>query len=327
MPGIVGRYDGVLDAADAPQRLWRRAVADVQAGDLDDRPLYWARLKLGMARRDSQGREAMAVAERQSRGFDTASRGEAPDVLVTGFDPFHLDRDIAQSNPSGLAALALDGRVVAGARVRAAILPVRFGDFDAGIVEDLLAPLFSPAATVSNLRLVVTMSMGRDRFDLERFPGRRRSATQPDNGNVYTGASTTNPLPPPNLTGPEYLEFSLPAAAMQSAPGRWPVRDNRRVQTRRRGLIAPQTLEELAGETAVTGSGGGYLSNEIAYRCLLLRRRCNVDLAAGHLHTPALQGYDRAMERDIVAQVRRILEAAVTAIGPGRNPSMRPRNA
>ena len=31
------------------RRLWRRAVADVQSGHMDDRPLYWARLKLRRA--------------------------------------------------------------------------------------------------------------------------------------------------------------------------------------------------------------------------------------------------------------------------------------
>ena len=33
-------------------------------------------------------------------------------VLVTGFDPFTLDRDIRISNPSGATALALDGTVI-----------------------------------------------------------------------------------------------------------------------------------------------------------------------------------------------------------------------
>ena len=36
--------------------------------------------------------------------------------------------------------------------------------------------------------------MGRDHFDLERFPGRRRSSEAPDNAGVLTGASAAEAL-------------------------------------------------------------------------------------------------------------------------------------
>ena len=300
------RYDDVIAHGDGA-RLWAHAVADVQGGHCDDRALYWARLKL-LRRQREAGRDAESV-ERAARGFGAAFPNDAPTVLLTGFDPFHLDRNIAQGNPSGLAALALDGTVVAGTRIRTAILPVRFGDFDAGIVEDLLTPPFS-----AGLRLCLTVSMGRDAFDLERFPGRRRSAETPDNRNVTTGATPRHPLAPSGLDGPEFLEFSLPADVMARVAGPWQVRDNRRVVSVERGAVIADSLAGLGGDTSVAGSGGGYLSNEIAYRALLLRDRLGVSLRVGHLHTPRIDGYDEARERAMVDQIQRIVAAALRSI-------------
>ena len=304
MPALATRYDDVLDAPDAARRLWRRARDDVQQGIcFDDRPLYWARLKLLRRLRERRG---AAQAERDSRGFGCATVGERPIVLVTGFDPFHLPRDIAQSNPSGLAALALDGTTVAGSVVRSAVFPVRFADFDRGGVERALTPFFRRSP-----RLVLTISMGRDRFDLERFPGRRRSAPTLDNLGQQGGGSVAAPTPPANLHGPEFLEFSLPAASMKQAPGRWEVRDNRDVRTLERGAVTVRSLSALSADTAVEGSGGGFLSNEIAYRCLLLQQRLGARFPLGHLHVPAVRGYDEAVERAIVDQIKGILAAAL----------------
>lgn len=309
LPAVVARYDHLLAQSDAAEQLWQAAVTDVQSGHFDDRPLYWARLKLRrQALQEQRGTASLEAAERRSRGFrGTFAAGERK-VLVTGFDPFLLDRDISQSNPSGLAALALDNTVIEGARVRCAILPVRFEDFDAGIVEELLTPLFAAEPT-----LAVTISMGRDRFDLERFPGRRRSADKPDNRNLLGGGTATDPVPPPDVEGAEFLEFSLPAAAMTRVQGRWSVRDNRRVCSLQRGEITANSLADLTDDTAVNGSGGGYLSNEIAYRSLLLQQRLGVRFPLGHIHTPAVQGHDAADEKDMVEQIRALIAAALNA--------------
>lgn len=306
MPSVSGRYDDIARSGDGA-RLWRRAVADVQSGHMDDRPLYWARLKLRQALSDATGFDQ---AERLSRNLGPTFPSGVRRVLVTGFDPFHLDDVIEQSNPAGLVALALDGTTIAGAHVRTAILPVRFRDFDRGVVEELLRPVFQ-----RGLDLAVTISMGRDRFDLERFPGLRRSVETPDNTSAMTGASASNPLIPPNLAdtaAPEFLEFSLPAATMSSVAGRWPIRDNRHVTSLERGSFTVQTLKELAHDTAVRGSSGGYLSNEITYRSLLLQKRLGAEFPLGHLHTPALKGYDAELEGDIVGQIRRIIAAALS---------------
>ena len=313
LPDVTRRYRA-LDPQDAATQLWEAAVADVRGGHLDDRPLYWARLKLLS---EQPSRAARARAERLSRGWDFTFPPGETGVLLTGFDPFHLDRDIGQSNPSGVVALALHGTRIAGACVRAAILPVRFADFDRGAVEEWLTPAFS--GNCGALGMAMTISMGRDHFDLERFPGRRRSSQTPDNRGVYTGASPQSPLAPPGLAGPEFLEFSLPARAMCAATGRWQVRDNRRVETVERGTVVANILADIADCTAVAGSGGGFLSNEVAYRSLLLRAHFGRRFPLGHLHTPAMAGHDPALLTDLVAQVRRIVAAGVAASSTGEN--------
>lgn len=306
MPSVTGRYDDIVRSGDGAL-LWRRALADVQSGHMDDRPLYWARLKLRRALGEAT---AFDRAERLSRNFEPAYPPGVPRVLVTGFDPFHLDDMVEQSNPSGLVALALDGTTIAGAHVRTAILPVRFEDFDRGVVEELLRPVFQ-----RGLALAVTVSMGSDHFDLERFPGLRRSAETPDNTNALSGASASNPLVPPDLAGtaaPEFLEFSLPAAAMSAVKGRWEIHDNRRVSSVEHGTFKARALRELGRDTAVRGTSGGYLSNEITYRSLLLQKQLGVEFPLGHLHTPALSGHDAKLEGELVDQARRIIAAALS---------------
>ena len=172
-PSSNSRAQAIVGAA---AELWRQARSDVQAGAADDRALYWARLALRATVADNSPadelEQLLAIVELHTRGqADT----EFPDhartrVLITGFDPFHLDQDIEQSNPSGLAALKLDGTTLQignrSAHIEAATFPVRFDAFDNGMIEEF----FTPRYLHDQLALVVTVSMGRDAFDLERFP-------------------------------------------------------------------------------------------------------------------------------------------------------------
>ena len=311
---LIVASDPVRVASEAGTGLWRHAVDDVQGGFLDDRALYWGRLAAHRCLQEVGQAECGEVLERASRGLSEAAL-DGPTLLLAGFDPFHLDRDTSQSNPSGTVALALHGSVVEGANgqrltVQSAILPVRFADFDAGIVERLL----SERCAGGDVRMVVTVSMGRDAFDLERFPGRRRSSPNPDNERCLGGGTAEAPVVPQGLEGPEFMEFSLPAAAMATVGGRWAVRDNHRVATVARGSVEAESSADLAGETAVEGSGGGYLSNEVAYRMLLCAERLGLGVPLGHIHVPALRGHDAEWERDIVDQVQRMIAAGVCAI-------------
>jgi pyrrolidone-carboxylate peptidase len=116
--------------------------------------------------------------ERAARGLDDvafpATRGgRTVRVLVTGFDPFVFAGAPGPEtwNPSGAAALALDGKVIRvgglTVAIQAAVLPVDFDAFRTGIVERLVRD----AGAVDG---VVTVSMdasiaSRDQVRLEQF--------------------------------------------------------------------------------------------------------------------------------------------------------------
>ncbi|GGS20142.1 pyroglutamyl peptidase [Streptomyces griseoviridis] len=326
--------------------LWRRAVDRAQgrgpvAGDLpvdDDRPLYWARLGMtrevrglqpGFSLTERQRDRLLEALERTTRGQSDirlpGAEGGLKRVLVTGFDPFTLDRDIRISNPSGASALALDGTVIetaAGpARVETAVFPVRWDDFAAGEVERTLRPHLPKAD------LFMTVSQGRvGRFDVERTNGAWRGGFA-DNANVSrTGLA---PVSDP-ATQPQWTTTTLPYREIVAADtGRFPVYDNTSVTEIPAGGTGPVVRPDgpTPGSAARAGGGGDYLSNEIAYRATLLRDRLGLRdrVPGGHVHTPVLQfAPDDTTEvtdpefetnrRDIVGQVRGIVGVAVGAV-------------
>lgn len=307
-------------------RVWRQAVQQTQQGLVDDRPLYWQRLaSMQKLRKDCHHSNCKAKLDE----FDLSSRGiqdilfhknSGLRILITGFDPFALDREVTQTNPSGVLALQLDNRVLTNkktaqtAQLQAVIFPVRFADFDQGMVEQLLTPLMQNA----EVDVVITLSMGRDGFDLERFPGKRRATTATDNQNRTTGASATNPLLPlldgKPMLGPEFVEFSLPAQQLAQVQNPYPVVDNRQVSTLEDGQTSASSLAALTGKTAIAGSGGTYLSNEISYRSIALSQRLNVELPIGHIHLPRLTGYDKTTLLNISSQLQAMLRQAIPAL-------------
>ena len=323
--------------------LWRRAVDRAQGrgpagGDLsrdDDRPLYWARL--GMTRQVRTWEPGFRVSERQRAALldvlEQSSRGQTDirypgkgvrRILVTGFDPFTLDRDIRISNPSGASALALDGTVIetgeGPARVEAAVFPVRWDDFAAGAVERTLRPY------LPKVDLFTTVSQGRvGRFDVERTNGAWRGGF-PDNENM--SRTGTVPVADP-ASQPQWTTTTLPYAAIVAADtGRFPVYDHTEVTEIPAGGGDPVVRADgpTAGSTARAGGGGNYLSNEIAYRATLLRDRLGLHdtLPGGHVHTPVLEfGAGNTTEVtdpefvrnrvDIIDQVRAIVTVAADA--------------
>ena len=328
------------------KKLWEAAKRTVtEQAILDDRSLYWSRLSLTAYLRASQfavplsSNQRINLIERlenSSRGRDSIefTAGAVKKILVTGFDPFLLDKHIDQSNPSGIVALNLDGQTLtygqASAEIQTVIFPVRFEDFDAGEVEQLIEPLLK----TRQVDMIVTVSMGRTDFDLEHFPGRRRSSDSPDNLNIYSGGDETKPkIPLLNgavIEGPEFLEFSLPYRAMQRVildakqdanqqPGEatypypYLINDNRTITTLD-GTFEAKTLAELKGATAVRGSGGGYLSNEISYRSVRLARKYQPLIPTGHIHTPRLERYDAEQLKTISDQVAEMIRYAIIEI-------------
>jgi pyrrolidone-carboxylate peptidase len=327
--------------------LWRRAVDRAQGrgpagGDLsrdDDRPLYWARL--GMTREvrafepefglSAEQRTALlGELERTSRGQTAVRypRGKGVKrILVTGFDPFTLDRDVRISNPSGATALALDGTVIetadGPARIETAVFPVRWRDFADLTVERTLRPY------LPTVDLFATVSQGRaGRFDVERTNGAWRGGF-PDNENI--GTTGTIPVSDP-ASQPQWTTTTLPYRAIVAADtGRFHVYDNTSVTEIPAGGTGPVVRPDgpSEGSTARAGGGGNYLSNEIAYRATLLRDRLGLHevLPGGHVHTPVLQfgagNTDPATgtvtdpefvrnRLDIIDQVRAILNVAAS---------------
>jgi pyrrolidone-carboxylate peptidase len=61
----------------------------------------------------------------------------------------------------------------------------------------------------------------------------------------------------------------------------------------------------------VRGGGGGYLSNEISYRSIRLRNKLGSTIPTGHIHTPRMPAYDKAMLEKIAAQVTQMLRLAL----------------
>ncbi|MDG5804430.1 pyroglutamyl peptidase [Streptomyces ossamyceticus] len=332
-------------------RLWTRAVERAQGrgpagGDLsrdDDRPLYWARLGMtrevrewapGFGLSDARRASLLGRLEQASRGQDAISYPRSADgkglkrILVTGFDPFTLDRDIRISNPSGATALALDGTVIrtadGPARIETAVFPVRWQDFADGTVERTLR------GQLPRVDLFATVSQGRvGRFDIERTNGAWRGGF-PDNDDV--ARTETVPVTDP-ATQPQWTSTTLPyAGIVAAATGRFPVYDNTSVTEIPAGGTTAVVRPEgpTAGSTARAGGGGDYLSNEIAYRATLLRDRLGLHatLPGGHVHTPVLQfgagNTDPATgtvtdpefvrnRLDIIAQVRAIVGVAADA--------------
>jgi pyrrolidone-carboxylate peptidase len=316
------------------QKLWLDAKNKIKTSStFDDRPLYWSRLLASKTMRSTspsfspskqQLKNLLALFEHGSRGRMDLEYNQTTDkkILLTGFDPFLLDQHINQSNPSGIAALKFDGQVITykgiTAEINTVMIPVRYKDFDEGIIESLLAPYYA----LNNVDMIVTVSMGRTNFDLEHFPGKRRSVTAPDNLNVLSGGTKEKPiiskLHNKPLPGEEFVLISLPIEQMQRAKGSYKVNDNHKITSIGRSLKPearePYSLSQLDGHIAVSGSGGGYLSNEISYRSIRLRDQLNSNIPTGHIHTPRIEQFEPDTEAKIVEQIRSMLEMSLESI-------------
>lgn len=318
--------------------LWKAAVARAQSTKplahdaYDDRPLYWARLQLSTALRQWKPRFALSVHDRAQlvQRFDWASRGLSDAafpakpgvrrIAVTGFDPFQLTgTNVRRANPAGAAALQLDGREITTPQgkvvLQAAVLPVLWGGFDEGIVEQ-----FYGSALEQKPDAFVTISQGRPgKFDIERWAARWRGGSA-DNNNVgsYGSVPDAGGWPQPSN---EFIETSLPFQKMIDAgTGPFPVAFNRSFCEW--VVVGSQqdcrTDDPTPGRVAAVGGGGNYLSNESMYRANRVRIGYGAtNVLGGHLHTPVLGQpadpaalTDAAFEkerRDIADQVKALV--------------------
>lgn len=317
------------------ERLWTLGTSLVQTVTKDDRPLYWARLQTIAALRAHYRRHNLSGADQAvvnaavvnlewpSRGLEQtsgrilfpAAAANARKAIVTGFDPFALPDTPNRSNPSGLAALALNGDDKLGSArsptyVRTAVFPVRYRDFDAGLIEKAVQP------NLNSIVLLMTCSdnFNREFYDVERFAGRRRGGFR-ENENATRPALST----PPDITSPaeEFYESTLPYAlvitsASETLPGpngtipfvldqRYRIAGSS-VNTATPGEFHPSPEsgdqdkthwftktndQPRANAPLEEGSGGSYLSNEIFYRTARARANTRPSLKSGHLHVPS----------------------------------------
>lgn len=348
-----GTAEAAVDTASRAGRdLWAtaRTAAQAPGSSHEDRGLYWARLagRIAIKRYLHAEGAAPATVEQALASFEHGSRGitgegfddadGARHVFVSGFDPFALDNGTLDvSNPSGAAALALDGRSVdtpdGPVHVRAVVLPVTWAGFDAGIVEQAFGPVLRSGGT--RVDAIVTISQGAFTFDVERWAGGHRGGLSDNRRETSTGDIPESPahLPWPQAAGhQQFIETTLPVERMLAAG-----QGEHRVRYNETYCAAPTPArdpkDEICGEGeppvstfAVIGSGGDFLSNESMYRANRLRLVLGrSDVAGGHLHvpipglTPEGQLVDfEASRRAIVAQTERLVAAAAPVAAPAR---------
>lgn len=327
-------------------KLWEGARLVSQNHDTDDRPLYWHRLRMRqIIRQYNPSRYTLDEQQRSEviEQFTLASRGmpindgrlawipDAKRILITGFDPFGFGDagGVGMSNPSGAAALALDGEIIRNGniygQIQAAILPVSFDFFDRGLVEQFFQPYISGNRPVD---MVMTISWGGGtQFELEEHAARVRNDQVADNEGVTSGT-------PANLDpGDPFLQSTLPRRQMR----RRALRRSSDPTSREANFTGMLGDERVSGpntqhtdpsqlDSAISGSGGSFLSNEVFYRTTLLRNDAADEnrrtLPVGHLHLPDIGAYARAhnisnrnkARNKIIKKVKRLIIAALPHI-------------
>ena len=298
--------------------LWVNAKEYVQSGTYDDRPLYWARIKMEVALKnhlkgklDADIENLIQLFEEKSRNYtginfskniDNSTNGKPKKkILITGFDPFGLDVNKEQSNPSGAVALALHGTEFSDedgniGEIQAMIFPVRYEDFDSsknstagmgeGVVEKYIRPLFDEAD------MIVTISQsGPKCYHIDTFATATRGGSSDNKG--YTRPEGTKSV---STDAPETLPTTLPSSITKGKAnyyGRFAFTKsdlkNRKWERSKKDNY-PQDKE------VYWGPGGNYLSNEIFYRVSLLRENWIasqlpnvVTKPTGHFHVAKLQ--------------------------------------
>jgi hypothetical protein len=333
----------------AGEELWRTAVDRAQGrlphmGTLDqydDRPLYWARLRMSAALRQwspdfAVPRPVLLTAfSHASRGvLSTTPKpgGTARRALISGFDPFGFGSELRGSNASGAAALRLDGRVLqtpdGPVAVEAALFPVTWRDFDEGILETAFGPRLSSPSRRPDVLMTISQGAG---FTVEQWAAGWRDGG-PDNNDAgapgLVPAAAGWPQSPSTL-----IETTLPVARMIAAnTGPDAVWFNQFYCYWPAGTTPGSVESECRfngerpqpGETGAMGSGGAFLSNESMFRANRLRIGLGADdVRGGHLHisqvgVPAdpaalTDEATEASRRAIVDQTSALVGVAATA--------------
>lgn len=218
-------------------KILNRARAFVQQTDLsgdyinpDDRILYWTRIQMEVVLKnhpflrnsDIDREDLIQLFEEKSRGYTTVDFASAPSgaikLLVTGFDPFQLATNPLQSNPSGPCSLSLHGKTLnTGTKdvyIQSMIMPVRYRDFENGIVEEHIAPLIGGGTNKADMIITISQS-GIGNFNIDRFATINRSGSKDNLSETRTANSNSVQLTSTELATWKYIETTLPKAMAQ----------------------------------------------------------------------------------------------------------------
>ena len=202
-----------------------------------------------------------------------------PRILLTGFEPFGGD----PVNPSLLIARALDGEVVAGARVEAVELPCVFHRALSALDEAL-------ARTRPVLAVALGLAAGREGLSIERVAINVDDARIPDNAGAQ-------PMDEPIAPGGPAAWFStLPIKAMAAE------------------------LNAAGVPASVSQTAGTFVCNHVFYG--LQQRLVGTGVRSGFIHVPLLPeqaarypGKPVLALEDQVRGVRLALQVALTHQG------------
>ncbi len=298
--------------------LWDAAIQQVQSGQLDDRPLYWARNKMqvrlkrhflfekdidfekSLVKKGTELEKIIQLFEEKSRNytginFNAPTAAGCKKILITGFDPFFLnsldhnkykdDSNILQSNPSGIVALALANKDKLGAFIQTMIVPVRYTDFDGstknneGQGEGIIEKYIKPF--INQVDMIITISQaGEGDYHIDVFATATRKGL---NDNMdFTRIDESKSV---SDTAPETIKTTLPIQMTQgnSKAILW----GKYNQKNEKPQLA--TLDNFPKEKAYNGPGGNYLSNEIFYRVAKIRSEIKSTLKTGHFHISMIQ--------------------------------------
>jgi hypothetical protein len=333
---------------DSAQDIWEQAVDFVQANNNanpDDRPLYWARNKMLVALKshsyftgedDVDLKELIKIFEEKSRnylGVDFSSHPTHKKILITGFDPFFLNKktpghNILQSNPSGCVALSLHNTITPNnlGFIQAMIVPVRYTDFDSstdrskgqgeGIIEKYIQPW------INSVDMIITISQsGPGQYNIDKYATATRGGAIDNLGYTRKIPSAGRSINISSNKNLEWILTTLPNQFIQS-----PIVSNAEYIDKngnsKDGNISGQ--EPVSGEQMLYGPGGDYLSNEIFYRVSRLRElssrkigSSNV-LSSGHFHISKIQvgqnDFSASQTAQLISIVKNSINNGVTGI-------------
>lgn len=297
------------------KKLWETAVKVVQEGDLDDRPLYWARNKMqvrlkrnalfandidfetSIVKKDSELDKIIQLFEEKSRNYtdiDFSKAGNKKKVLITGFDPFQLNPDpnfntsmgvdsANTFNPSGIIALFLNKNqelLNQNIYIQTCIFPVRYEDFDNECVENVISKYFHDVDAI----MTTSLNGGNNWFDVEADAISYRGGFH-DNmcigGQDYSQYDYNSTRFIPDINN-QHNETTLPSTKIFGV----------NLSISINNLIVRFDISKL--NSLKEGGGGNYLSNEIMFRATKIRGSSIKPV--GHLHLANLGTITRVKE-------------------------------